>query len=343
MNVTMQGDKVPFELDGGKYNLSSPYILPQTKFWSVSIKPRTPDVKDKFILTFVNKVRADVFKKGNVNVIKFYRFAIVKNSEIETVFTYSQKDMDLLIEKQIQGTVEGDTNKDKERLIKDVFGAEMTEKELFGSDITGDDVNINEMLDAWEDFYQDKADDASQKARGLLLSISDHYLTKDMLTTDFYIRNKMVIQAESLSMLFTQLSLTKQVLMKLFREIMSDIGNKTIYDAFAQQQKFVLEVNGFMNKTIKEVIDDMKLAKDRYLEKIKESEEEALEVEGNMGGIQTRDRKKFLQDVGNLIVDAENSIIDYTEEDVEENKKRRENELNVNGDDDFNGNENTAS
>lgn len=335
----MQGDKVEFVLDGGKYKLSSPYLLPKTQYWSISIKPRSPEVKDKYILTFVNKVRADIFKRSNVNIIKFYRFVLIKGDDVETIFASSQKDMDLYLEKMAVGYTAGDTDKDKERLIKDVFGQEMTEKELFGENITGDDVNINDMLDAWEDYYQEKSDDATLKAKTLLLSISDHYLTKDMLTKDFYIRNKMVIQAESLSMLFTQLSLTKQVLMKLFKEIMSDIGNKVIYEAFAQQQKFVLEINGFMNKTIKEVIDDMKLAKERHLEREEErirEEEELLDGgDGSSSIVRTRDRKKFLNEIGTALDDAEGSIEDYTEEDVEENKARRESELNISGDDDF--------
>lgn len=339
MDVAMQGDKVEFVLTGDKYSLSNPYLLPKTIFWAVSAKPKVAEIKEKFIIVFANKARADVFKRGNVNVIKFYRFVLIKDKEVETVFTATQKDMDLYLEKKSVGYVQDDTKKDKERFAKEIFGQEMTERELFGDDITGDDANLTEMLDAWEDFYQEKSDDATQKAKNLLLSISDHYLTKDMLNSDIYIRNKMVIQAESLSMLFTQLSLTKQVLLKLFREIMSDIGNKVIYEAFAQQQKFVLEINGFMNKTIKEVIDDMKQAKDRHKEKIEEKllEEETLDVSQNGGNLRTRDRKGFLKEIDAIMIEAENNMEDYDENDIEENKKKREKELNIDNKGDFEG------
>jgi hypothetical protein len=338
-NVTMQGDKVEIVLTGDKYTLSKPYTLSKTRLWYISVKPTVNEIKEKYKIAFVNKARADIFKRSNVNVIRFYRFVMIKDGEVETIFTSGQKDFDLYIEKQTVGYSQEDTLKDKERFAKEIFGNEMTEKELFGDDIAGDDSNINELLDAWEDYYQEKSDDAMIKAKNLLLSISDHYLTKDMLNSDIYIRNKMVIQAESLSMLFTQLSLTKQVLMKLFREIMSDIGNKVVYEAFAQQQKFVLEINGFMNKTIKEVIDDMKQAKERHKEKEEERvlEEEALEVSEGGGMVRTRDKKRFLAEIGDMIIDAENSIEDYNEDDVEENKRKREKELNIENKGDFEG------
>ena len=77
-NVTMQGDKVEIVLTGDKYTLSKPYTLSKTRLWYISVKPTVNEIKEKYKIAFVNKARADIFKRSNVNVIRFYRFVMIK-------------------------------------------------------------------------------------------------------------------------------------------------------------------------------------------------------------------------------------------------------------------------
>lgn len=340
-----QIDRQEIVLSGEEWGVTTIYNIPQSNYYHVSIKPKLAGVKDKYIVTFVNKVRAEIFRKGNVNVIKFYKFTLIINENIaETVYSSTQKDMDMYIAIHSKSDTPIEDGKQKKKaksaLAKEIFGGEMTEDEIFGDmDDVGMDMNVTDMLEAWEDFFQEKSADATTKAKNLLLSISNHYLTKKILGSDIYIKNKLVMQAESLSMLFVQLALTKQVLLKLFKEIMSDLGSKSTYEAFAQQQKFVLEINVFLNKTIQDIIVDMKQAKERFNESLAETareEELAMAKEGGTSLIVTRDRRKMLLELDEMMKGVEESQTDFSEEDVEALRKEKERELNITGEDDFN-------
>lgn len=329
-------DKEPIVLDGSVWGVSAPYKLPNSEHWCVSIKDKASYKKGdlRYILTFVNKIRADIFKRGNVNVIKLIKFDVIENGVMDTLHMSSQKDMDLYIDKKNNRLISPeDVMRDKKKIASELFGNELSEDELFGEDTSTDNLNINEMLDAWEDYFEDRSEDATTKAKQLLASISDHYLTRELLQKDIYIRNKLMMQAESLSMLFMQLSLTKQLLMKFFKEIMADVGNKATYDAFAQQQKFVFEINKYMNETISDIISDMKQAKDREKEKELEEEErtmrqQAMERQGGGTLITTRNKKLLLAELGEL--DTEFDEVDEVDEVYVENyRKKREEELKI--------------
>lgn len=333
----MLQDKLHVHLDGSEWSVTSPYKLPNNEHWQVTIKKKNSVTDEKYFLIFTSKIRADIFKKGNVNSIRFYEFIISDRGSINKMYMASQKDVDLYIS-QSSGEIHDpkEVIKKKESIAKEMFGESISEQELFGDDPSTDNLNINEMLEAWEDYFEDKSDDAIVKAKTLLASISNHYMTKDLISRDIYVRNKLLIQAESLSMLFMQLSLTKQLLMKFFKEIMSDVGSKATYDAFSQQQKFVLEINTYMNKTIQDIIQDMQQAKKRDEERQEEEEQIKLKESAEEGGtslISTRDKKKLLAEIDNMIVNGEIDDAEIDENYVDEIRKKREDELNIQGGD----------
>jgi len=123
--------------------------------------------------------------------------------------------------------------------------------------------------------------------------------------------------------MITQLDLTKNVLLKSFSEIMAGLGNKSLYELFNQQQKMVLEINSFIEKTISDIISDMNSAKVRWSERKREEDDKAIDIDSEVLGetIIVSDKTQFLKDIQNAVNNTEShETID--EEFIEERRNK---------------------
>jgi len=341
MEFKIKGEAEKITLSGEDYKVSNPYTLPKTGEYQVSVKPKEGKDLPKYVLEFSSKKYADVFRKISVNSISFYKVNVIAGTDMEEKYHSTKEEIERIIKNHNASQVKKKdikmSSKDERELrqlesLASKKSDEVGLQDIYG-DITADD-DIDELLNTWQEYFNTKSNEATTKARVLLVSISNHYANKEVLDKSPYIKQKLSVQTDSLSMLFMQLNLTKQVLMKFFKEIMAGLGNKPIYDGFAAQQKMVLEINSFIGDTISEVIDDLKKAKERYLE-IKEEDERnnTEEVEGEVIGdtIVVRNKSAMLRDLDTMIKDSKD-VEEVTEEDIIKNRKDKEKFLNIKSD-----------
>jgi len=328
MNLKIEGDREELVISGEDYNVSDPYKLPKSEYHKISMKPKNGTMM-KYVLEFPSIESAKKFKKQNVNRIKFYKVMIVDKNDLVPKYYGTNSDIDDIISSHNSGEV---TNKKlKKKLTETEAFASLGSSKSSGFDGNGDDdmpeTDIDELLETWEDYFSDRYETATIKARMLLVSVSDHYLTKEIIAENSYVKQRIQISAESLSLMFVQLNLTKQVIMKYFTEIMSGIGTKTTYESFTQQQKLVLEINSFISTTLKDVIEDLSKVKDQHEINImlKKSEELPENADYEMVGetFKTRDRTALLNDLKNITSDKEDNQ-DLTREDIEERRVEME-------------------
>lgn len=349
MEFRVKGETERINLSGKDFVVSAPYKLPKSDIWQVSVKPKKNGMM-KYVLTFVTKNRADVFKKMNVNSINIIKTDMINGEELETKYFSSAKDIEDFIDSCNTEKISKEflVNSDNEEVKKQseetnkiedlakgkgLFNTKSNNKSLIdeGDFGFGDetDSDIDEMLQTWENFFEDKSKLATNRAKSLLVSVSNHYLTKEIINNNIYVKQKLSIQTDSLSLLFTQLDLTKNVLMKAFKEIMAGLGGKPLYDLFSQQQKMVLEINTFIGTTLKDIITDLKDAKIQWDVKIEEEKNNTEDIESEVVGqsMVVRDRVQFLKDLGDAINEAE-EFAEYDENYID--KLRTEKEIAVN-------------
>lgn len=357
--MKVAGHIIKHKLEGETYIVSYPYCLPTspTEFFC-SVKPKVKGSGlPKFTIIMPSKDRGLRYKKFNLNTINFLEVSIADGVQYTThCFASSSELKDWLADTNAKNNELSDEAMRKsietsdhnysdlttfEKLARDekipivpptsnrsYFEGSDPNDDIYG-DITASNNDIDALMLTWETFFEDKAKITSGKAKLLLVNISNHYLTKEMINGNLYLKSKLSIQSDSLSLLFLQLDLTKNVLLKSFKEIMSGMGGKPIFDLFSQQQRLVLDINTFISSTIKEIISDLDQAKIRHIEREAEIASTTIDQDAEQIGetIIVRDKSKLLKDLELLIIQQGN-LETVTEEEIDRIREERDREIN---------------
>jgi hypothetical protein len=335
MRISGESTKEVFR--GTEYKLGTPFKVPSLELWALNVT-HLENPKEKNRIVFSTKKDVDSYRSRNVNVFHCISADVISvdDGKIEKMFFGTIYDMEKIItaksKEQIKESVA------KASLAKELESKRITEKDIFpspamskkpnaSSDLPEEmfgseevDAEISAMLAEWEEFFNEKADSAKDKAQKFLVSMLDHYVDKELIESNTYIKAKTVIQSESLSMLFLQLDLTKQVLLKQFGSIMLGVATKPILDSFNQSQRMILDINTFINNIIKEVVADLQSFKNRQkeIEELAKSKEpETIDV---TAGTVYRSKTQLLSDLED-IYNNRDKIEDAVEIEIETETK----------------------
>lgn len=279
---------------------TTPYRLPSTPFWCVSVKSK--ESKDTlYKVHFDNHNASKRFKATKKEFIDVIRLDIINDSGgvLKQEYFGNNESLKSYVKKMTQDDSSKLRSEAEKVEMHQIMVLEDLAKEDFGDLPEAIDGDLEEKLRQFEDEYKTKTDAAESDARNLLNSVAKFYLAQKYIDNNDFLKYKLKIETEGLSALFFQINISTQASKNLLKQIYMGSASVKQYDALAQLQRVILDVNKYRSQLIKDVVDDLKKMEERSIIVQSDADQKDLEL-GDQTGISTANRKELIERMNKL-------------------------------------------
>ena len=276
------------------HTFTTPYRLPNTNFFCVSLKREKDTI---YQVHFDSTDAAKRFRNGKKEVVDIISLDIVSDDNggvLSSVYFGSKKTMDLYVARMVAADAAELERKASEVEVRQVQTLESLASLDFGDLPEVVDAELEAKMQEFEDAYEIKTKAAAQSAKNLLTEVAKFYLEQKYIDGNTYLKYKLEIEEQGLAALFFQLEVSLQASKHLSKQIFLGNANVKQYEALAQLQRVILDVNKYRSQLFKEVVEDLQNIEQRSMIMESKSSEEGVE-EGEEIGLSTPSRKTLIE------------------------------------------------